>query len=94
MQRNNRLWPMSLLLPPLDAETAILSTTTAESSSRNPLEQPWTLTPEEFTKRAHKHGALDLRLFTTVRDETAALTEAIAKVEREIDGRVAGLYGL
>jgi hypothetical protein len=28
------------------------------------------------------------------RDETAALTEVIAKVEREIDERVAGLYGL
>ena len=50
--------------------------------------------PDEFTKRAHKHGTPDLRLFTTVRDETAALTEEIAKVEREIDERVAGLHGV
>ncbi|MBI3920882.1 MAG: Eco57I restriction-modification methylase domain-containing protein [Armatimonadetes bacterium] len=71
-----------------------LGTTPAESSSRNPLEQPWKLTPEEFTRRAHKHGTPDLRLFTTTRDETAALTEEIAKVEREIDERVAGLYGV
>ena len=33
-------------------------------------------------------------LFTAARDETAALTDAIAKVEREIDARVAALYGL
>ncbi|MBI3920886.1 MAG: hypothetical protein HY318_05650 [Armatimonadetes bacterium] len=71
-----------------------LGTSPAESSSRNPLEQPWTLTPDEFTKRASKHGTPDLRLFTTVRDETAALTEEIVKVEREIDERVAALYGL
>jgi len=71
-----------------------LGASPAESSSRNPLEQPWTLTPEEFTKRAHKHGTPDPRLFTTARDETAALTDEIAKVAREIDGRVAGLYGL
>ncbi|MBI3920888.1 MAG: hypothetical protein HY318_05660 [Armatimonadetes bacterium] len=77
-----------------------LGTSPAESSSRNPLEQPWTLTPEEFTKRAHKHGTPNLRLFTTVRDETAALTEEIAKVGREMrthrvrDERVAGLYGV
>jgi len=53
--------------------------------------RPWKLTPDEFTKRAHKHGTPDLRLFITVRDETAALTEEITKVEREIDERVAGL---
>ena len=72
----------------------------AESSSRNPLEQPWTLTPDEITKRARRHGTPDLRPFTKVRDETAALTEAIAKVEREMrtrrvrDERVAWLYGI
>ncbi|MBI3920781.1 MAG: hypothetical protein HY318_05125 [Armatimonadetes bacterium] len=71
-----------------------LGTSPAESSSRNPLEQPWSLTPEEFTKRTHKHGTPDPRLFTTARDETAALTEGIAEVEREIGERVAGLYGV
>ncbi|MBI3920778.1 MAG: hypothetical protein HY318_05110 [Armatimonadetes bacterium] len=69
-----------------------LGASPAESSSRYSLEQPWTLTPEEFTKRARKHGMPDLRLFATVRDQTAALTEVIAKVEREIGERVAGLY--
>jgi hypothetical protein len=34
------------------------------------------------------------QLLTSVRDETAALTKHAAKVEREIDARLAGLYGL
>ncbi|MGE0883663.1 MAG: TaqI-like C-terminal specificity domain-containing protein [Blastocatellales bacterium] len=63
----------------------------AESSSRNPLEQPWTLKPEEFTKRA-KHAPL--QLFHDARDETASLTEEITRIEREIDERVAALYGV
>jgi hypothetical protein len=63
----------------------------AESSSRNPLEQPWSLKPEEFAKRA-KHAPL--RLFQDARDETAALTEEITRIEREIDERVAELYGV
>lgn len=65
----------------------------AQSSSRNPLEEPWRLTPEEFIRRAPK-GTTDMKLFTHVRDETMALTERIADVEREIDERVAGLYGV
>ena len=71
-----------------------LGTDPARSSSRNPMEQPWTLTPDDFARRARKHGPPALRLFTAVHDETAALTEQAAKVEREIDERVAGLYGL
>ncbi|MBE7539189.1 MAG: hypothetical protein HS122_12340 [Opitutaceae bacterium] len=35
-----------------------------------------------------------MKLYETARDETAALTEQIAKVEAEIDARVAALYGL
>jgi hypothetical protein len=35
-----------------------------------------------------------LKLFTAARDETAALTEEIGKVEKEIDARVTALYGL
>lgn len=35
-----------------------------------------------------------MKLYVAVRDETAALTEQIAKVEAEIDSRVAALYGL
>jgi hypothetical protein len=33
-------------------------------------------------------------IFTEARDETMSLTEAINKVEKEIDARVKGLYGL
>ena len=63
----------------------------AQSTSRNPLEQPWTLSSDEFAKRAKKQPA---KLHESARDETAALTEQIAKVEAEIDARVAALYGL
>jgi hypothetical protein len=55
------------------------------------LEQPWSLPPEEFTRRAPRP---DAKKFTPTRDETAALTERIQAVEREIDDRVAALYGL
>jgi hypothetical protein len=63
----------------------------AQSTSRNPLEQPWSLPTEEFTRRAPRP---DVKKFTPARDETAALTEKIQTLEREIDGRVAALYGL
>jgi hypothetical protein len=62
----------------------------AESSSRNPLEQPWTLTPDELRRRCSASWQLALQ----VRDETAALTEQIETVERDIDERVTALYGL
>ena len=42
----------------------------AQSVSRNPLEQPWSLAPEEFTHRAPRPN---LKKFTPARDETAAL---------------------
>jgi type I restriction-modification system DNA methylase subunit len=60
------------------------------STSRNPLEQPWTLSPEEFSRRVRNEAIT----FTNARDETASLTEEIAKIESEIDARVAALYGL
>ena len=63
----------------------------AQSTSRNPLEQPWLLPPGEFTRRAPRP---DLKKFTPAREETAALTEQIQTIEREIDARVAALYGL
>ncbi len=70
----------------------------AASTSRNPLEQPWSLPPAEFAKRtkplqrvARERPQL---LYETVRGETAALTEQIARLEAEIDTRVATLYGL
>jgi hypothetical protein len=56
------------------------------------------LTPEEFARRVKKldlTGLGDLSaLYTAARDETAALTEQIAQVEKEIDERVAGAYGV
>jgi methylase of polypeptide subunit release factors len=63
----------------------------AESTSRNPLEQPWTLTPAEFAKRAKKGN---LAVFNVVRDETIALTDEIKRMEVEISQQVATLYGL
>lgn len=68
----------------------------ADSTSRNPLEQPWSLASDDYAKRARKlHGRTpDMKLYEAARDETAALTEQIAKVETEIDARVAALYGL
>ena len=68
----------------------------AGSTSRNPLEQPWVLGVEEYGKRARKllGRAPDMKWHEAARDETAALTEEIARVEAEIDARVAALYGL
>jgi len=63
----------------------------ATSRSRNPLEQPWALTAEEFTRRARNESS---KKFTDARDETYALTEQITKIEGEIDERVAALYGV
>lgn len=66
-----------------------IGTPPGQSGSRNPLERPWTLTLDKFARRAR---TAPLRLFTAARDETAELTEQIARVEHEIDERVAGLY--
>jgi len=63
----------------------------AQSTSRNPLEQPWNLSAAEFAKRAKRQP---LKIYEAARDETAALTEQISKLEAEIDARVATLYGL
>ncbi|MEW6126917.1 MAG: TaqI-like C-terminal specificity domain-containing protein [Acidobacteriota bacterium] len=69
----------------------------AASSSRNPLEQPWALTETEFMRRLKPNRSQQDRLdklFNNVRDETYAFTETIIKIEREIDERVAALYGV
>ncbi len=67
-----------------------------DSTSRNPLEQPWSLAADDYAKRARKLNgrAPDMKLYEAARDETAALTEQIIKLEAEIDARVAALYGL
>jgi hypothetical protein len=56
-----------------------IGTKPSQSNSRNALEQPWSMTPESFTRR-ERNG--DPKTFTRARDETAALTEEIAKIER------------
>jgi hypothetical protein len=70
----------------------------AQSTSRNPLEQPWSLPPAEFLKRSKPLQRLSReapqRLYEAARDETAALTAQIAQLEAEIDSLVAALYGL
>lgn len=71
----------------------------ATSNSRNPLEQPWSLSEAEFSKRTKKmaaqHKSVNYKeLYEQAREATLALTEKIAKVEAEIDERVAALYGL
>lgn len=76
-----------------------LGTSPAESSSHNPLERPWEMTLEEFqdkyAKRFKPRAQEDpVRTFLAARDETAALTEQIIAIEREIDELVASLYGI
>jgi methylase of polypeptide subunit release factors len=63
----------------------------AQSTSRNPMEQPWNLSATEFAKRAKRQP---VKFHESARDETAALTEQIAKLETGINARVATLYGL
>ncbi len=67
----------------------------ARSSSRNPLEQPWALGEEEFLRRTKTLKVSEtFRVYKEAREETLSLTEEALKVEREIDERVKGLYGL
>ena len=63
----------------------------AEPTSRNPLEQPWSLGEEDFTRRSHGQS---MRAYKSARDETMAVTEEILRLEKEIDARVKNLYGL
>jgi hypothetical protein len=64
----------------------------AQSSSRNPLESPWTLTEEEFSRRVRSTGLIPC--YQSAREETAALSAQIVRVEVEIDERVKALYGV
>lgn len=63
-----------------------------QATSRNPLEQPWLLGKAEFTRRVGQVS--DLSYYRQAREETMSVTEEIVRVEREIDERVKGLYGL
>ena len=63
----------------------------AQSTSRNPLEKPWSLTAEEFTRRVGQDG---MKAYKSAHEETMFVTDDIVKVESEIDERVKALYGL
>jgi hypothetical protein len=63
----------------------------AESTSRNPLKQPWSLSKEDFTRRTRGQS---VKVFKSAREETMSVTEEIVRVEKEIDQRVKALYGL
>lgn len=63
----------------------------AEFTSRNPLESPWSLREEDFTRRV---GRDYLKVYKSAREETLSLTEEAIRVEKEIDERVKTLYGL
>jgi hypothetical protein len=66
----------------------------AQSTSRNPLEAPWSLTAEEFTRRVKTSEVLETsevwKAYKSAREETLSVTEEIVRVEKEIDERVKG----
>ena len=70
----------------------------AESTSRNPLEKPWSLTAEEFTRRMKTSEVSKTsevwKAYKSAREETMSVTEEIVRVEGEIDERVKSLYGI
>lgn len=69
-----------------------IGTEAATSTSKNVLEQPWTLTEGTFLTKTRSR--YDISIFRDAKDATIALTEQISKIEREIDERVADLYGV
>ena len=64
----------------------------AESTSRNPLEKVWSLTAEEFTRRVGRSELIPT--YKSAQEATISVTEEIVRVEKEIDERVKGLYGV
>jgi hypothetical protein len=64
----------------------------AQSTSRSPLEQVWSLTAEEFTRRVGRSELIPT--YKSAHEETMSVTEEIVRVEKEIDERVKGLYGV
>jgi type I restriction-modification system DNA methylase subunit len=69
-----------------------IGTSPAQSSSRSVLEKPWELSEEEFLRRTKSQ--LLITTFRRVKDSTIDLTEQTVAIEREIDRRVAALYGV
>ncbi len=60
--------------------------------SSNLLEQLWTRTAEEFTRRVGVDG---IKAYKSAREETMSATKEIGKVESAIDNeRVKSLYGI
>ena len=65
----------------------------AQSTSRSPLEQVWSLTAEEFTRRVGVDGLMSAAR-KSAREETMSATEEIGRDESAIDERVKSLYGV
>ncbi len=74
---------------PLEQFLRTIGIDPAQSTSRNPLEQPWLLTAEEFSRRSKL-----ISTYKSAQEETMSVTEEILRVESEIDERVKTLYGL
>ncbi len=78
----------------IEAWFAVAGGATAQSHSRNALEEPWRLTLDEcvhLARRQRLNGAP--AQLARLRDETAALTASAEAVSGELDQRVAALYG-
>jgi len=63
----------------------------AQSTSRNPLEQPWMLSEIEYLKRTKKKP---LGIYEAAKRDTNRLTETIVALEEAIDTKVSKLYGV
>lgn len=68
-----------------------IETNAVEFASRNPLEQPWSLTEDQLVRRAGRDA---LKAYKSAREETMSLTEEAVRVEGEIDEMVRSLYGV
>ena len=70
----------------------------AQSTSRNPLESPWSLGEEEFKRRMKtsefSKNSEVWTAYQSAQEETLSLTEEAGRVEAEIDERVRSLYGV
>lgn len=60
---------------PLDQFLRTIGIDPAQSTSRNPLESPWSLTAEEFTRRSKL-----ISTYRQAREEIQLLTEEIIQV--------------
>ena len=97
-------------LAPLEQFLRTIGIDPAQTTSRNPLAaspalskvEGWSLSAEEFVRRVGKTLKVSLsgtmsetfKVYEQAREEALSFTEEIVRVEKEIDERVKGLYGL